>query len=146
MKIQSINNHFKYNQNSVPFKAYIKPNANFHILYGHETCGLNAKLVKQLNELPNDCIEILQLNKLEASVADTTECIILNHTTKQTENINLENNWSPLNKLIKNIVELKDTRFFNYKMTPTEAQLYKVMTTGKPLDKFYADNIEKYYQ
>lgn len=156
MKIQSIDNNYKYNQNNIPFKAYIKPNVNFHILYGHEINGGNPKLVKQLNELPNHCIEILQLNKLKSvfdrvsdgkeSMLDSTECIILNHTTKRTENITLKDKWSPLNHLIESIIGLKDKPFFKYKMGAVESELYETMTTGKPLTELVASTIEKYYQ
>ena len=34
MKVQSINNN--YQQSKPGFKAHIKPNVNFHILYGKE--------------------------------------------------------------------------------------------------------------
>ena len=155
MKVHSIDNNCKYNRNNIPFKAYIKPNANFHILYGLESYGANAKLVKQLNELPNHCIEILQLNKLKSSsdrvsaisdsVHDTAECIILNHTTKRTENITLKG-ILPLNQLITSIIGLKDKPFFKHKMGAVESELYKTLTTGKSLNEFIAKGIEMYYQ
>ena len=57
-------------QNNTSFKAYIKPNANFHILYGKPPKKdnifgiMNPVLVKQLSELPNHCIEILKIKEL----------------------------------------------------------------------------------
>ena len=153
MKVCAINRN--YNQNKPSFKAYLKPNVNFHILYGIETngsAGITPKLIKKFNELPNHCIEILKLNKLDnvwgkaasvrGSIFDTTECVILNHVTKQTANVVLEDNILPLNKLIERIIELKEESFFTYKPSYTQKEFYDTLTTGKPLDKTIAAIID----
>lgn len=150
MKIQSNSN------NKVSHKAYIKPNTNFHILYGREMkrCGgLDPKSLKQFSELPNHCLEILQLNKLsnlwnknihsKERITDTTECVVLNQTTKQTANIILEDNCSPLNMFMKKIIELKNERFFLNTLTVSEEEFYDVLTTGRPLNQDFITAIDK---
>lgn len=154
VKVFAINRN--YNQNKPSFKAYLKPNANFHILYGIETRGaggITPKLIKKFNELPNHCIEILKLNKLNnfwgktdsvrESIFDTTECVLLNHVTKQTTNIVLEDNLLPLNKLIESIIELKDESFFTHESSYTQKEFYNTLTTGKPLDKTLIEIIDR---
>lgn len=154
MKVPSINS----NNYNISYKAHIKPNANFHMLYGldaQSSNGLvivNPKLVKQMNELPNHCIEILKLNKLnnslngfaksQESILDETECIIVNHTTKRTANIYLANKVTPLNQLIKGIIALKNKDFFNNEMIGTEKVFYETLTTGKPLDESFVKTID----
>ena len=153
MKVCAINRN--QNQNKPSFKAYLKPNANFHILYGIDTKGaggITPKLIKKFNELPNHCIEILKLNKLNnvwgkadsarESIFDTTECVLLNHVTKQTANIVLEDNLLPLNKLIERIIGLKDESFFTHESSYTQKKFYDTLTTGKPLDKTIAAIID----
>ena len=153
MRVCAVNRN--YNQNKPSFNAYLKPNANFHILYGTEIRGagsITPKLIKKFSELPNHCIEILKLNKLDnvwgkansakASIFDTTECVLLNHVTKQTANVVLEDNLSPLNKLIESIIEFKDKSFFTHEPSYTQKEFYDTLTTGKPLDKTLTEIID----
>ena len=131
MQVQSINNRGKYNyqQNKPSFQAYIKPNANFHILYGKEANFMaetqrkmfNANfgvldpfLVKKFSELPKHCLEILKINKInqEYNIMDIFECVVLNHETKRTANIRLEPSCAPLTQLMEGIVEKENTAFF----------------------------------
>ena len=129
MKVQAINTN-NYQQRKPSFKAYIKPNANFHILYGKEANFmaetqrkmfnanfgvLDSFLVKKFSELPKHCLEILKINKInqefvkeytkitqvEDNIMDVFECIVLNHETKRTANIRLEPSQAPLTKLME---------------------------------------------
>ena len=135
-------------QNNTSFKAYIKPNANFHILYGKPPKKdnifgiMNPVLVKQLSELPNHCIEILKINELKSK----TKCIILNQATNRAVNLELENKEPIINQLMKSIIDLKDDKFFKHKILRHEEFLYKTLTTGEPIreaDSRIIDKISK---
>ena len=163
MQVQSINNRGKYNyQQSKPsFKAYIKPNANFHILYGKEANFMaetqrkmfNANfgvldpfLVKKFSELPKHCLEILKINKInqEYNIMDIFECVVLNHETKRTANICLEPSQAPLTKLMEGIVEKENTAFFKGELLGSDKALYNTLTTGEPLDEMYIKAMNEY--
>ena len=157
-------------QNNTSFKAYIKPNANFHILYGKEANFmaetqrkmlnanfgvLDPSLVKKVSELPKHCLEILKINKLnkmfemefgeitkvEDSALDELECVVLNHQTKRTANIRLEPSFAPLTKLMKGIIEKENTTFFKGELLESDKALYNTLTTGEPLDEMYINAI-----
>jgi len=160
-------------QNNTSFKAYIKPNANFHILYGKETNFMaetqremfNANfgvlvpfLVKKFSELPKHCLEILKINKInqefkkeyntitqvEDNIMDVFECIVLNHETKRTANIRLEPSFAPLTQLMEGIVEKENTAFFKGELLESDKALYNTLTTGEPLDEMYIKAMNEY--
>ena len=162
MQVQAINNKGKYNyQQSKPsFQAYIKPNANFHILYGKEANFmaetqrkmfnanfgvLDSFLVKKFSELPKHCLEILKINKInqEYNIMDIFECVVLNHETKRTANFCLEPSQAPLTKLMEGIVEKENTAFFKGELLGSDKALYNTLTTGEPLDEIYIKAIDK---
>lgn len=175
MQVQAIDNRGKYNyqQNKPSFKAYIKPNANFHILYGKEANFmaetqrkmfnanfgvLDSFLVKKFSELPKHCLEILKINKInqefvkeytkitqvEDNIMDVFECIVLNHETKRTANIRLEPSQAPLTKLMEGIVEKENTAFFKGELLESDKALYNTLTTGEPLDEMYIKAMNEY--
>ena len=160
-------------KNNTSFKAYIKPNANFHILYGKETNFMaetqremfNANfgvlvpfLVKKFSELPKHCLEILKINKInqefkkeyntitqvEDNIMDVFECIVLNHETKRTANIRLEPSFAPLTQLMEGIVEKENTAFFKGELLESDKALYNTLTTGEPLDEMYIKAMNEY--
>ena len=172
MKVQAINTN-NYQQNKPNFKAYIKPNANFHILYGKEASfmaetqrkmfganfGVLAPfLVKRFSELPKHCLEILKINKInqefvkeytkitqvEDNIMDVFECIVLNHETKRTANIRLEPSFAPLTQLMEGIVEKENTAFFKGELLERDKAFYNTLTTGEPLDEMYIEAMNKY--
>ncbi len=172
MKVQAINTN-NYQQNKPNFKAYIKPNANFHILYGKEAnfmaetqrkffdvnFGVLAPLlVKKFSELPKHCLEILKINKInqefvkeytkitqvEDNIMDIFECIVLNHETKRTANIRLEPSCAPLTKLMEGIIKKEDTAFFKGELLESDKALYNTLTTGEPLDEMYINAMNEY--
>ena len=172
MKVQAINTN-NYQQSKPSFKAYIKPNANFHILYGKEANFmaetqrkmfnanfgvLDSFLVKKFSELPKHCLEILKINKInqefvkeytkitqvEDNIMDVFECIVLNHETKRTANIRLEPSQAPLTKLMEGIVEKENTAFFKGELLESDKALYNTLTTGEPLDEMYIKAMNEY--
>ena len=172
MKVQAVNTN-NYQQNKPNFKAYIKPNANFHILYGKEANFLAEKqrnmfganfgvldpfLVKKFSELPKHCLEILKINKIkqefikeytkitqvEDNIMDEFECIVLNQETKRTANIRLEPSHAPLTKLMEGIVEKEDTAFFKGELDFMDKAFYNTLTTGEPLDELYIKVMNEY--
>ena len=167
MKVQAINNRGKYNyqQNKPNFKAYIKPNANFHTLYRRETWTNSPipHIVKQFNELPDHCLEVVALKthyainpRCESLASDKIECTIFNHTTKQSVKYTIQRAWRPLNELMEAIIAHKDEPLFNSVLEKPKASiktsttgearpqtdsllqqiLYKTMTTGEPLPPY----------
>ena len=171
MKVQAINTN-NYQQNKPNFKAYIKPNANFHILYGKEASFmaetqrkmfganfgvLNPFLVKRFSELPKHCLEILKIDKInqefkkqfntitkvEDSIMDVFECIVLNHETKRTANIRLKPSYAPLTELMEGIIEKENTAFFKGELLGSDKAFYNTLTTGEPLDEIYIKAMNK---
>ena len=132
-------------QNNTSFKAYIKPNANFHVLYGKPLKKdtifgiMSPTLVKQLSELPDHCIEILKIKELKTK----TKCTILNQATNRAANIELENKEPVINQLMKSIIDLKDDKFFKHKITKNEEYLYRTLTTGKAIGDVVSKVINK---
>ena len=160
-------------KNNTSFQAYIKPNANFHILYGKEANFMaetqrkmfNANfgvldpfLVKKFSELPKHCLEILKINKInqefkkiygtivevEDDITDIFECVVLNHETKRTANIRLEPSQAPLTQLMEGIVEKENTAFFKGELLESDKALYNTLTTGEPLDEMYIKAMNEY--
>ena len=160
MKVQAINTN-NYQQNKPSFRAYIKPNANFHILYGKEANFmaetqrkmfnanfgvLDSFLVKKFSELPKHCLEILNINKVnhkkdEIYIWDAFECLVVNHDTKRTTNVRLEPSLAPLTKFMEGIIKKEDTAFFKGKLDVMDKAFYNTLTTGEPLDEMYINAI-----
>ena len=172
MKVQAINTN-NYQQNKPSFQAYIKPNANFHILYGKEAnfmaetqrkmfganFGVLAPfLVKKFSELPKHCLEILNINKLDEmfkmefgkitkvkdNVLEELECVVFNHETKRTTKVHLEPSFAPLTQLMEGIIKKENTAFFKGELLESDKALYNTLTTGEPLDEMYIKAMNEY--
>ena len=137
MKVSPVNKNNYYN---VSHKAFFKPNTNFHILYGRQIkeLSVNPYTVKELKELPNHCLEILSIAtdkvfKLSnCGFKKVQVCTVLNHRTKQTLGITIEDK-NPFNSLMDGIIKLKDKPFFNKELSPIDEDIYEALVT---LNKF----------